>query len=267
MAELQLDQLSLPWREMRESVLAVQVDRPEGKLAKDLLESWDGIVSADSPEAAVYQYFITEMAHKIVSNIAPDAIEYGMGKGFHPMIPRAFFGISWLSKLSDQIQHKPEGVLRGSWDDEIADALMRAVMKLKEGFGSTPKSWAWGQTRPLTLLHPFGNRPPMDKIFNLGPFPWGGDTQTVSQAGRMLTDLTANPPAIANLRMAVDVGNWENNYFVLAGGQSGNPLSPHYADMLELWKRGEGIPIAWSQESIQRISVSDLRLIDQGSNP
>jgi penicillin amidase len=48
--------------------------------------------------------------------------------------------------------------------------------------------------------------------------------------------------------------------FVLAGGQSGNPLSPHYADLLSLWKRGEGVPIAWSEEKIDQGTVATLRL-------
>ena len=30
---------------------------------------------------------------------------------------------------------------------------------------------------------------------------------------------------------------------VIATGQSGHPLSPHYADQLPLWRRGEGIPL------------------------
>ena len=100
----------------------------------------------------------------------------------------------------------------------------------------------------------------LDKIFNLGPFPWGGDGQTIAQTGRLLADPTANSTLVANLRMVVDVGNWEENSFVLAGGQSGNPLSPHYADQLALWKRGQGLAMAWSESAIERITQATLRL-------
>ena len=62
------------------------------------------------------------------------------------------------------------------------------------------------------------------------------------------------------MRMVLDVGNWEENSFVLAGGQSGNPLSPHYNDLLALWKRGDGIAIAWSKDRIAQIAQSTLRL-------
>jgi len=60
--------------------------------------------------------------------------------------------------------------------------------------------------------------------------------------------------------MAVEPGNCENNYFVLAGGQSGNPLSPHYTDQLALWLRGEGITLAWSEESVAETATTELML-------
>ena len=34
--------------------------------------------------------------------------------------------------------------------------------------------------------------------------------------------------------------------FSLPGGQSGNPLSPHYADLLPFWLEGRGVPIPWT---------------------
>jgi len=39
--------------------------------------------------------------------------------------------------------------------------------------------------------------------------------------------------------MVVTVGFPENSTTVYPGGQSGNPLSPHYDDQLQLWLRRE----------------------------
>ena len=61
--------------------------------------------------------------------------------------------------------------------------------------------------------------------------------------------------------MAIDVGEWESSRFSIPGGQSGNPASPHYDDILPLWLRGEGVPIWWERESIRRSTVNELRLI------
>ena len=43
-------------------------------------------------------------------------------------------------------------------------------------------------------------------------------------------------------------------------GQSGNPLSPHYADQFPLWQEGKGLAIAWSEEEVRRAARQTLRL-------
>ena len=39
--------------------------------------------------------------------------------------------------------------------------------------------------------------------------------------------------------MVVTLGSPEGSVAVYPGGQSGNPLSPHYSDQLEVWLRRE----------------------------
>jgi penicillin amidase len=115
--------------------------------------------------------------------------------------------------------------------------------------------------RPLVLVHPFGTKPPLGRVFNLGPMPCGGDATTIPQASVDFADPLGNPIGVPNLRMVVDVGDWEASRWVLAGGQSGNPASPHYDDMLPLWERGQGVRIAWSRESVERAATTTLRLV------
>jgi penicillin amidase len=59
----------------------------------------------------------------------------------------------------------------------------------------------------------------------------------------------------------VEVGDWDRNYFIIAGGQSGNPLSPHYDDQLKLWLEGKTIRIAWSEEAIAGRTKETLVLL------
>ena len=114
--------------------------------------------------------------------------------------------------------------------------------------------------RPLTLRHPLGVRRPFDRIFNLGPIPYGGDANTPAQASNAPPDPTGNPVFTGTLRMTVDVGAWEAGRWVLAGGQSGNPLSPHYDDQFDRWRRGEGIPIAWGEDAVRAATRNELLL-------
>ncbi len=149
----------------------------------------------------------------------------------------------------------------------VTSALGRAVGTLRERFGTDPAAWAWGRIRPLRLLHPLGVRRPLDRMLNLGPVPLGGDANTVAQAGVRPLGPLANPAAIANHRTVIDLGDVERSRYVLAGGQSGNPLSPHYADLFELWQRGEGVPIAWSVQAVAAATVDHLTLRPKPAEP
>jgi penicillin amidase len=171
-----------------------------------------------------------------------------------------------MGHLVRLLREQPEGWFcasdgrDASWSQEIAAALGAAYHTLSERYGADPARWAWGRIRPLTLRHPLGTRKPLDRVFNLGPLPMGGDTHTVNQAGVDLTDPTMRVFSIASMRMVVDVGEWENSRFSLPGGQSGNPLSPHYDDLLPLWERGKGVPIAWTEKAVAETTQEVLRL-------
>jgi penicillin amidase len=259
MAELQLDLLAIPWREMRDIVINIPPTSPTIQEALGYLESWNGEVTPDSPAASLYEFFLSEINLLIIDVKAPQAKEWAQGKEMHPLI-YAPLGKRQVSLISRLVREQPEGWLEGSWDDLIGRALESALNKLKTEYGSSPEKWVWGMIRPLTLTHPFGNHPLLGKVFNLGPYPWGGDTQTVAQAQRSLKIPTMNPTGIANMRMILDVGQWENNLFVLAGGQSGNPFSHHYDDQIPLWQRGEGLTLAWEESSIKDKAVATLQL-------
>jgi penicillin amidase len=257
---MQMDQMAIPWREMRSAVLAVPTEQADARTALDLLQSWDGVVSADAPAAAVYEFFVSEIAAQIVRAKAPSSFEWAMNKGFNPMVLFSSVSEYRVSLIVKLLNEQPDGWFERPWADEIVDALSAAIRKLLDRFGTSPDGWTWGRVRPLTLEHAFGSRRPLDRVFNVGPFSWGGDRTTLAQTGRDIVDPTLNLGALANLRMVLDVGNWEENSFVLAGGQSGNPLSPHYTDLLALWKRGQGITLAWSETKIAEITQSTLQL-------
>jgi penicillin amidase len=100
----------------------------------------------------------------------------------------------------------------------------------------------------------------LGRVFNLGPIPCGGDADVINQAAVVPFAPLAQADNVPSLRAVFDVGAWQNSRFVLPGGQSGNPLSPHYGDLFELWQRGEGVPIAFTAEQMQEAAVETLEL-------
>jgi penicillin amidase len=260
MTAVQLDQESLPWWEMRQAVLAASSGNPNTAQALELLRRWDGQLTADSPAAAVFELFVAEMSKRVARARVPRGYAWALGLGYPPLVTQTAVSARRVGHLVGLLRAQPPDWFPRSWDDEIGEALSDAVHLLQSKHGSNVSAWAWGKIRPLTLTHPFGQRKPFDRIFNLGPIPWGGDCNTPSQAAVLPLDPTANPAFIASLRMVVDVGEWENSRFVLPGGQSGNPFSPHYADQFPLWQRGESIPIPWSPAAVEQATRDTLRL-------
>lgn len=259
LAALQLDLESMPWRRLRAVVLGAPAT-DSGRRARALLERWDGRVEAESPAAAVFELFLAEMAHRVVHAKAPKSAEWALGAGFGPLTKMSSFGYRYAGLVERLLLEQPAGWFEGGWLLEVASALDAVVERLRVGQGDDPAAWAWGRVRPATLHHPMGERRPLDRVFNLGPWPCGGDPNTVSQAGSPVIDPLSSPLAMPTLRMVVEVGDWDNSRFVLAGGQSGNPLSVHYDDLFAVWRRGEGVPIAWSPEAVEAATATTLVL-------
>jgi len=257
---LQTDLTAVAWRDLRAAVLAAEPSTDAGREAIALLAAWDGVLSVDAAAASVYELTLAELATAEARRLAPESWRWALGGGFGDAVPRTTFGARFVSRLVTSLRDDPgEG---GAHD--IGAALDRAAARLVAHVGPDRSRWAWGEARPLRLLHAFGTQRPLDRMLNLGPVPLGGDANTVAQAGVLPLDPLGNPAAIANHRMVIDLGDVERSRFVLAGGQSGNPLSPRYADLFNLWQAGEGVPIAFGHEAVVAATVDELLLRPTG---
>ena len=201
---LQLDRLSLPWREMRDLVLAAVREDAALTPLTALLEAWDGQVAAESPAAALFEFFLAEMVGRVVRARAPHAAEWALGTGLHLPHP---------DQHLRRAPHLPPGAPAAGAAAGVVPRRLgarrcagrcgrRPTPWLAPAAGPTRRDGRWGEVRPLTFEHPVAVRKPLDRIFNLGPYPWGGDANTVSPAPTDAVDPTANPVAVASLRMA-----------------------------------------------------------------
>jgi penicillin G amidase len=266
---LQLDQRTLAWEEMRAAVLSAPGQDDDARQGLELLRGWDGRLLADSPGACVYEVFVAEMAGRVARAKAPKGYEVALGLGQSALTPSNFFTFRRVGHLVNLLRTQPAGWFARGWPAEVADALGAVVRRLRAGHGANPGGWAWGRLRRLTMHHPLGRTPGalgrvFARVFNLGPVPWGGDADTISQAAAPPLAPLADTDNIASLRAVFDVGAWHNSRFCLPGGQSGNPLSPHYADQFPLWRRGEGVPIAFTEEEVAAAAVEALELRPPG---
>ena len=252
LSSLQMDQKAMPWFKIRDFVTQLNLTEPDAIFASDLLKNWDGHLSSDSVEASIYEQFLSNFTKSIAEDRAFTSHDYAMGKGFHILYPVTFFAARRVSHLVNNLANRPSHwFASSSWEQETEKALGSAVKTLRAKYGHKTANWKLGKLRPLTISHPLGSQKPLGKIFNIGPISWGGDANTVNQAASPPLNPFSNVTAIASMRMSIDVGMWENNRFILPSGQSGNPVSSHYDDMSALWQKGKGVPIHWSQDSLE----------------
>ena len=256
----QLDTVSLPWREMREAVLSVEPRSDASRRARDILAEWDGAVDVGSVGAAVFEFFLVEMTRRVARRNAPKSWEWVLGRSETPIHALTLLAGRRVGHLLELLRNPPDGWSRMDLTDCIEESLDAAVGQLRGRYGGDQERWRWGSVRRLAIRHPFGRNRALGAVFNLPSIPFGGDTNTVLQAGVDPRDPAGNPLVCPSIRMTLDVGNWDENSFAMPGGQSGNPLSPHYADQFRLWERGAGITIPWSPEAVERVTVATLSL-------
>ena len=137
-------------------------------------------------------------------------------------------------------------------------AFEAAVGALAEAYGDDPASWRWGDAHRARFAHPLLDRVPLLGGLTDIEVETDGDTFTVNRG-------TASPgpgmsfPHVhgATLRVVFDLADLDKSLFVLPTGQSGNPLSPHFADMVGLWRDGGFLTMVGEIEG-------DLRLVPAG---
>jgi penicillin G amidase len=67
-------------------------------------------------------------------------------------------------------------------------------------------------------------------------------------------------------RYVFDVGNWDDCTWIVVGGASGDPASPHYTDQHQAWSRCGLIPMRYDWDTIAAVG-SQLTLQPHDSTP
>jgi penicillin amidase len=62
----------------------------------------------------------------------------------------------------------------------------------------------------------------------------------------------------ASFRQVIDVGAWDRSVTMNNPGQSGDPSSPHYRDLIERWAKGRPVPLLYSREQVE--AAAELRI-------
>ena len=94
-------------------------------------------------------------------------------------------------------------------------------------------------------------RPPLDRVFDIGPFPIGGDSDTVCQTAYVPEDPYYNNSSSPSFRQIFDMGDLPGGLASFPPGQSGQVGSPHYDDLVRPWLEGSYFTVLWTREAVE----------------
>lgn len=210
------------------------LDVPDKQTVLEYLKSWNFTFSKEDIATTIYQEFFVKMLENIYKDEMGDSL-------FHDWVLLGNVPIRVTTKLVEQGTSTWFDDVRTdsleTCDQIIRKSLTEAVYSLRREMGTQTKDWRWGDRHTVTIRHPFGLVRPLDRLFNIGPFPYGGGSTTL-----MSGEYSFNEPFAvtvgASFRQIFDFARPDEWQSVLPPGQSGQVLHAHYDDQTQLWLHG-----------------------------
>jgi penicillin amidase len=140
----------------------------------------------------------------------------------------------------------------------LLSTLGAARERLETLQGNDPAKWSWGALHRVYFRHALDGTPAGASLFDRGPYPRSGDADVVQATtpDRKTYDQIAG----ASYREIFDLGDWDRSLAVNVPGQSGQPGSPHYDDLLPLWRSGRYFQLAYSRKAVDEVTTDVLEL-------
>jgi len=237
-ADMQQDVASLPARELLPLLLAIQPTTDRGREAVALLRDWDGTMDRDSAAPLVYYAWLRALDRALLADeLGDDFADFE-----HPKAELLLRILREGTVWCDDVTTAPTEDCK----TEIAASLESALNELALRFGRPAYRLRWGEAHQARFHHPVLSRIPLfDRIFGYAVETPGGD-YTVNRAGVRLAgsdDGLFEDIHGPGYRAVYDLADLDNSRFMIATGQSGNPLSPHYGDLAVRWRDGHYVKL------------------------
>lgn len=259
-----LDVKCIPGLELVSRLGNVTDPDPEVQQALRLLRAWDGFLTPDTVGGTAYEVLrYTLLRNLLESGLGEALTNRVMGEGFHPVLNHSneFYGLDTV--ILFRLLDRPESWWvrqAGGRDILLSKSLKDTIYWLGENLGEDENEWRWGRIHRVNFEHPLGLQKPLDQVFNRGPFPVGGDTDTPLQTAMHAHSPYDNRAWSPSFRQVVDMGDLSRSLVMVPPGQSGQLSSRHYADQVIPWLEGEYVPMLWTREQIEAEAAGTLLL-------
>lgn len=206
-----------------------------------LLRKWDGVLGPDSSAGAYFAiWYYRHLRPALAELLLPDA-------------PQLVSDIDSLGVLRLMAESRTR--------DAIATSLESAYAESESVMGTDVSAWQWGTLHRIAFQHPLlafaGDE--LAAAMTYPQYPRGGSGNTTNNTGFSARDMLVR--AGASYRQVIDVGNWDASTMTNAPGQSGDPRSPFYDNLLDGWATEGEFPLLYSREKILEHEVKRIELL------
>jgi penicillin amidase len=222
---MQQDVASLPARRFQ-AILRRWTPAPGTREATaiDRVLAWDGHLAADSATALIYEYWMAQLPRAVFGpDIGPDVD---------------------VETLLRALEENPD-------PKALAASLSAALDQAGREVGPEMDSWHWGAVHQIRFHHPLGVQ-----AYDRGPVARPGDGQTVNAtSGARFTQTNG-----ASYRQILDLSDWDRSVMTNVPGESGDPESPHYDDLIDEWASGRYHPMPFTRQAVDAAAAEHLWL-------
>ena len=214
-----------------------------GAEAYALLQGFKGVLAPDSGAAALFEVWFTDhWRRELVAAESPALAGTLARVDTRPALER-LEGPTANQQALLPVLHES---LASAWRD------------LEARLGPNPSRWRWDALHEIRFTHPLADITKAAESWSLPPRGMGGSAYTVNNTGYG-DDYAVRSGA--SWRMVLDVGNWDAARMTNAPGQSGNPASAHYGDLLAPWAELDSRPLLFSREAVEAATKRVLSLV------
>jgi len=212
------------------------IDHP----AAAMLRTWDGDLDAGSAAAALYAVWLQRHLRPTMQAVV------------WPDNPSLF---AWMDTRTVM-----ELMARDDLANVVAATLRDAWADTHDLLGDDPADWRWGTLHHTNFRHPLLHLADAElaREMAMDEHPRGGSGATTNATGWDTDDLEVDWGA--SYRQVIDVGHWDASRMTNAPGQSGDPRSPFYDNLLEGWAEEDSFPLLYSREAIEENTAFIIRL-------
>ncbi len=240
--QMQHDNTTLAGCSLARLAASFRCDDPDLDALRERLARWDGNLSRDSRMGPLYAFWLQQLLSGMFSpHVTDDLMSFVAAQHGVPVILAAL-------ESADARWFGPNA------NEERGELLKRtfvaAVRDARAALGESASQWRWDRLHTISFRHPMSLlSPACADVFDRGPLGQAGDGLCPNA-----TRYEAPPfeqVSGASYRQLFDLADWDRGRVTSAPGQSGQPESPHYDDLLELWATDRYFPLVFSRAAVE----------------